>query len=114
MNPFVFIVGCPRSGTTVLQRVVHAHPQLAIVNQSRWIPSFLKLVTRSSPDGLVRAAMIPRLLRFRRLFRKLRINRQALEHVLADGPLPYARFVSGVLDLYGAAQGQTLVGGKTP
>ena len=25
-NPYVFIVGCPRSGTTLLQRMVNAHP----------------------------------------------------------------------------------------
>ena len=26
MNPYVFIVGCARSGTTLLQRMVDAHP----------------------------------------------------------------------------------------
>ena len=34
-NPYVFIVGCPRSGTTLLQRMVDAHPQTAITPESR-------------------------------------------------------------------------------
>ena len=37
MNPYVFIVGCPRSGTTLLQRVVDAHPDIAIIFETHWI-----------------------------------------------------------------------------
>jgi hypothetical protein len=114
MNPFVFIVGCPRSGTTVLQRVVDAHPLLAIINQSRWIPGFSRMVARRSPDGLVTADMIPRLLNYRGLFQKLGISREALEQLLARGALSYARFVSAVFDLYGQNHGKSLVGDKTP
>jgi hypothetical protein len=114
MNPFVFIVGCPRSGTTVLQRVVNAHPELAIINQSRWIPGFFKMVTRASAAGLVTADLIPRLFRYHGLFRKLHISREALQHLLAAGPLSYSDFVSGIFDLYGQAQGKSLVGDKTP
>src|SRR5260370_29958752 len=33
-NPFVFIVGCPRSGTTLLQRLLYAHPALAITDET--------------------------------------------------------------------------------
>jgi hypothetical protein len=33
MNPFVFIVGCPRSGTTLLQRMLDAHPQIAVTRK---------------------------------------------------------------------------------
>jgi hypothetical protein len=114
MNPYVFIVGCPRSGTTVLQRVVDAHPQLAIIAQSRWIPGFLKMVCRRSPDGFVTPQMIPRLLNYRGLFRKMGIGREQLEQLFANGPLTFSRFVSAIFDLYGAARGKALVGDKTP
>jgi hypothetical protein len=30
MNPAFFIVGCPRSGTTLLGRMADAHPDLAV------------------------------------------------------------------------------------
>jgi hypothetical protein len=114
MNPYVFIVGCPRSGTTVLQRVIDAHPQVAIIAQSRWIPGFLKMVCRRSPEGLVTPDMIPRLLNYRGLFRKMGISREELEPLLGAGSLSFAQFVSGIFDLYGQARGKTLVGDKTP
>ena len=37
VNPYVFIVGCPRSGTTLLQRIVDAHPDIAVVFETHWI-----------------------------------------------------------------------------
>jgi hypothetical protein len=37
VNPYVFIVGCPRSGTTLLRRIVDAHPAIFIAN-SRPLP----------------------------------------------------------------------------
>jgi hypothetical protein len=33
-NPCFFIVGCPRSGTTLLQRVVNAHPQITVMPEA--------------------------------------------------------------------------------
>jgi hypothetical protein len=38
MNPFVFIVGCPCSGTTLLQRLPDSHPLVAITPETHWIP----------------------------------------------------------------------------
>ncbi len=31
VNPYDFIIGCPRSGTTLLQRIVGAQPASAVV-----------------------------------------------------------------------------------
>jgi hypothetical protein len=42
VNPYVFIVGCPRSGTTLLQRIVGAHPAIAVVFETHWIPRWLE------------------------------------------------------------------------
>lgn len=114
MNPFVFIVGCPRSGTTLLQRIVNAHPRLAIINQSQWLPGLFKKMTRWLPDGRVTPALIPRILDHARLTQKLDITREDLEGLLAGEALSYARFVSGVFDLYGRKQGKDRVGDKTP
>ena len=38
LNPYVFIVGCPRSGTTLLRRIADAHPQLAVARCRRRAP----------------------------------------------------------------------------
>jgi len=29
-NPSLFVVGCPRSGTTLLQRMLDSHPEMAV------------------------------------------------------------------------------------
>jgi hypothetical protein len=36
-NPYLFVVGVPRSGTTLLQRMLDAHPQLSVVNEAYWL-----------------------------------------------------------------------------
>jgi len=35
----IFIVGCPRSGTTLLQLMMHAHPRIAIPPETRFVMS---------------------------------------------------------------------------
>jgi hypothetical protein len=42
VNPYVFIVGCPRSETTLLQRIVDAHSDIAVVFETHWIPRWLE------------------------------------------------------------------------
>jgi hypothetical protein len=41
-EPFspVFVVGCPRSGTTLLQRMLDAHPQVAVAPETHFIRRF--------------------------------------------------------------------------
>ena len=42
VDPFPFIVGVARSGTTLLRAVVDAHPEIAIPPESRFIPTFAR------------------------------------------------------------------------
>ena len=37
-NPRVFVTGCTRSGTTLLQRVLDGHPELAVTNDTHVVP----------------------------------------------------------------------------
>ncbi len=114
MNPFVFIVGCPRSGTTLLQRIVNAHPRLAVLHETHWIPKFYKRGTGLTPEGWVTPELVERIVGHR-TFAKLGVGREELHGLLrAKEPLSYAAFVRGLFDLYGRAQGKPLVGDKTP
>jgi hypothetical protein len=114
MNPFVFIVGCPRSGTTLLQRIVDAHPQIAITPETHWIPSYFKKATRKTPEAQVTPKLIAKLVNYHR-FGQLGIGRDELEKLLGSGgSMSYARFVSAIYDFYGKSQGKPLVGDKTP
>src|SRR3954470_21597612 len=33
----IFVVGCPRSGTTMLQLMLHAHPRIALPPENRFV-----------------------------------------------------------------------------
>jgi hypothetical protein len=113
MNPFVFIVGCPRSGTTLLQRVVNAHSRIAITPEAPWINEFRK-ASRLTSEGMVPTELIPQLLEHRK-FARLGIGRdQLLTLVNNSRSMSYSSFVSGIFDLYGNAKGKELVGNKTP
>jgi sulfotransferase family protein len=106
VNPFLFVVGCPRSGTTLLQRLLDAHPQLAVINETLWI-------TREA-DGRVTPDLVSRLFENRR-FQRLGMVREEVERLVqSDGSISYPGFVSAVFDLYGRAQGKALVGDKSP
>lgn len=114
MNPFIFIVGCPRSGTTLLQRIVNAHPRIAILHETHWIPKFYKRGIGLTPEGWVTPELVERIIGHR-TFAKLGIGREALQGLLrTGGPVSYAQFVRGIYDLYARGQGKPLVGDKTP
>ena len=114
MNPYVFIVGCPRSGTTLLRHILMAHPQITITPESHWIPVWFEERKGLTPDGMVTSQLIGLLLEHPR-FARLRIGREELAGLMADGhPLSYSAFVTGILDLYGKRKHKLLVGTKTP
>lgn len=117
MNPFAFIVGCPRSGTTLVQRMVNAHPQIAITPESHWIPHLYEKPWALTPEGLIEHKLIRELGRHPK-FARLGIGREELkrlERLARNGqPLTYSGLVTALLDLYGKAQGKPLVGDKTP
>jgi hypothetical protein len=114
MNPYFFIVGCPRSGTTLLRRLVDTHPLVAVVDEMRWIASFFERREGLTPEGLVTPELVDRLLAYDR-FATLEISREQLGRLIDTGdPVPYPNFVTGIFNLYGQAQGKSLVGDKTP
>jgi len=113
-NPYLFIVGCPRSGTTLLQRMVNAHPEIAVTPETHWIPRFIKKRWGVTRKGLVTPKLIARLLEHPG-FVALSIGREEVAKLIGTGePITYSSFVSGIFDLYGKAQGKRLVGDKTP
>ena len=113
LNPYVFLVGSARSGTTLLKRMVNMHPQLAITRETHWITRFYK-GRGVSREGLVTPELLPQLFAYHR-FPHLNIDRAEIEKlVLSDRPISYADFVSDIFDLYAQGQGKRLAGDKTP
>ena len=115
MKPFVFLVGCARSGTTLLHRIVDAHGQIAITPEMHWITnSFRHQKKWLAPEGRVTPEQVADLVRHKR-FRKFEFGREDFEGLLRAGePAPYHTFLEGIFALYGKNKGKNLVGNKTP
>jgi hypothetical protein len=114
VNPYVFIVGCARSGTKLLRKITDAHPRIAIPLETNWIPKPFERRQGVTPDGLVTPELVSWLLSCEK-FTRMRIGQDELEGLVAgEEPVSYSTFVTGVFDLYGEGQGKRLVGDKTP
>jgi hypothetical protein len=115
-NPYLFIVGCPRSGTTLLQRLVDSHPQMAITPETHWIPRwFHKRQGKGlTPHGLVTDKFVQKLFSHSR-FLELGLDRSAVgELIRSEQGARYDRFISRLFDLFGQREGKPIVGDKTP
>ena len=114
MNPFVFIVGAPRSGTTLLRRMVDAHRDIAVTRETHWITKVLEGENAVSPDAPATPEVLARL-RAHRKFARTEVDGPALDRLVARAaPVSYAELITKVFDLYGEAQGKRLVGDKVP
>lgn len=112
-NPYVFLVGSARSGTTLLRRIVDAHPQIAISRETHWVPRFYEKRIGVTDAGTVTGELVSHLVAYHR-FGRFGVSEQAVEQLAGgDDPVSYAAFVSGFYDLVGEARGKRLVGDKT-
>lgn len=118
-NPTLFICGVPRSGTTLLQRMVDHHPEFAIANDSHFIPRALELTDRSLVDQAIDGrtialseSLIQRTFQYHR-FHRLGIDQATFEQI-ASAATDYADLVSGIYDQYACQHGKALGGEKTP
>jgi hypothetical protein len=68
-NPCLF-VGCPRSGTTLLPRVLTAHPELAIIPESHWMPAWFEKQGRQGRSGRITRELVQTLLESARFTRR--------------------------------------------
>lgn len=113
-NPYLFVVGAARSGTTLLQRLLDAHPRLAVVNETYWLPRKFRPRKGLTRDGLVTDQLVPMLLESPK-FDRMGLDGPDLESLRGGGePLRYERFVERIFDLYAARAGKPLAGDKSP
>jgi hypothetical protein len=111
LNPYVFVTGCTRSGTTLLQRMLDNHPQLAISNDTHVIP---RAVIGSHPSGDVPLTVdvVEQVTRFKR-FDRLGID-DATTARLAATTDTLAAFASALFDEFARRQGKSFGGEKDP
>lgn len=108
--PF-FIVGCPRSGTTLLSLMIDAHPRLAVPPESHFI---IPLAPRRRLGRMVRVATVEDILPFLTA-REWDVDHAAVRAAVEEADSPsYPELVSAVFSTYAATHGKRRWGDKTP
>jgi hypothetical protein len=98
----------------LLQRVVNAHPAIAVTPESHWIPKFPGKPWTETPEGAITKKLRRRLLTHPK-FARLGITVKEMKHIAPKRePISYAGLVSRIFDAYGRRRGKELVGDKTP
>jgi len=110
-NPYLFVVGCPRSGTTLLQRMLDAHPQLAVANDSHFIPRVLRKLDAAG-DVPLTVEIIAAVENYHRFYR-LGLSHELVERAAAAAHT-YAQFVAALYTEFARMRGKQLGGEKTP
>ena len=118
-NPFCFVVGCPRSGTTLLQRMLDHHPDLAVANDTHFVPRALEKTAPHLADRAISGdpvpltqALIDAVVGYRRFYRLGLDERLGRELALKQDD--YAGYSSALYDRFAANEGKSLGGEKTP
>lgn len=109
-NPHVFVVGCPRSGTTLLQRMLDNHSDLAVANDTHFIPRVIAKEKEANPA--LTSELVERVRSYRRVER-LGLSNEDLS-AAASAASSYSEFVSLLYDTFARIHGKTLAGEKTP
>lgn len=114
-SPFPFIVGCGRSGTTLVRAILNAHPKLAVPGESYFVVWLGRRRRRYElAGGFDRAAFVADLTA-QAWFRRWGLSgEQVHEALAAAGPDTFAGAVRAVFGAYARHQGKERYGDKTP
>ncbi|MGH8869665.1 MAG: sulfotransferase family protein [Actinomycetes bacterium] len=113
----IFVVGCPRSGTTLLQVMLHAHPRIAIPPETRFVvhayrerQRFGDLTVESNRRELARWLTERR----EGKFRVLKLDADEVADQIMAGPPTLGSAVGIVLRAYANRFGKPRWGDKRP
>ena len=110
-NPLLFVVGCQRSGTTMLQRMLDAHPMLAVAYDSLFIPRVLRGESAGFDPPLTDEVVD--LTRTHPRFGRLGLSDEAVARAAA-GARVYSEFVTAIYDELARAHSKPHAGEKSP
>lgn len=110
-NPRLFVLGSSGSGTALLQRMLDNHPDLAVANDTHFIPHAIKDL--SANEDLPLTLEIVENTRTYRRFHRLGIPDEAVDKA-AEVSETYSEFVGALYTEFAAMRGKTLGGEKTP
>lgn len=103
----IFVVGCPRSGTTMLQLMLHAHPRIAVPAENRHVlPAWER---RAEFGDMALAENRRRLGEFivgTRSFRYMKLDRAAVLEAVVAAPPSLGSVLETVMREFAAAHGK--------
>lgn len=112
----IFLVGCPRSGTTLLSTMLHAHPRLAFPPETRFLlpayearDAFGDLSVRAN-----RVRLAQRITGRGSRFRDLGLDRKTVVAAIADGPPTLGSAFAIVWREFARSRGKVRWGEKRP
>jgi hypothetical protein len=108
-QPYLLVVGCPRSGTTLLQRMLDNNPQLAVSNDTRAVP-WSQLRRLENPA--LTSDLVDAIVSFKR-FPRFGISAERAREI-ASGATALSDFLAALFSEYARLQHKPLSGEKTP
>jgi hypothetical protein len=112
----IFVVGCPRSGTTLLQVMLHSHPRIAIAPETRFLlPAYRQRLRFGDLEERLNRLALGKFITGRgHLFHNLGLDRQATINRIADGPPTLGSAIGIVLLSYAERFARPRWGEKRP
>ncbi|MFH0953630.1 MAG: sulfotransferase [Verrucomicrobiota bacterium] len=119
MNPDwhgpLFVVGCSRSGTTLLQQILNAHPRVAVAPETHFVPDYW---LRAGEYGhLAREEDFQRLvgdIAASTYFPDLGLPAEEFRAAAGLAPRTFPAVFGLLMDLFARSKGADIVGEKTP
>jgi Sulfotransferase family len=109
------VLGCPRSGTTLLQVMLHSHPRLAIAPETRFIlPAYRQRLRFGDLEQAGNRRALAEYLVAGRYFGNLGLDPDATIERIVDGPPTFGSAIGIVLQSYAERFGRPRWGEKRP
>ncbi|WP_184957962.1 sulfotransferase family protein [Nonomuraea endophytica] len=113
----IFVIGCPRSGTTMLQLMLHSHPRIAVPPETRFlVPAYYRrrifgdLRVASARQALAQWIATDKNTKFR----ELKIDKDEYVQESADGPGSLGSVIGTAFRMYADRFGKARWGDKRP
>jgi hypothetical protein len=112
----IFVVGCPRSGTTLLQLMLHAHPRLAVPPENRYVlPAYFQRAEWGDLSKAGNRRKLAEVITGRGTgFRDFGLDRKAVRRRIVDSPPTLGSVLETVMLCFAEAHGATRWCDKRP
>ena len=111
----IFVVACPRSGTTLLQLMLHAHPRIAIPPENRF---FLDVYKHRAKYGNLRKkanrAALAKFITKQKKYADMKVPAGVMREAIVSGPPTVGSALGIVFREYAALYGKPRWGDKRP